>query len=133
MAPATRSEPGRSCASPTPRTRRAESPSELTTGETPGSGCRPAAAAGFRGGRASSRGLAAEWLLVRSPDHVLGRLNRDGTGGDLGAEPVQQQLHIGRGDGVSVAAVADVVEGQLHPPAAILLSRGDVSLDGRNR
>src|SRR5262249_39221676 len=48
--------------------------------------------------------LTAEGCRVYAPDHLLGGLHRNGAGGDLGAQPVHQRLHIGRGDGVSVAA-----------------------------
>src|SRR5215469_7388471 len=76
--------------------------------------------------------LAAERWLVGSSYYLLGGLDHDGAAGDLGADPVEQGLHVGRGDGVGVAAAADVVEGQLHPSAAVLLCGGDITLDGRH-
>src|SRR5215472_2018784 len=76
--------------------------------------------------------LAAERWLVGSSYYLLGGLDRDGAAGDLGAEPVEQGLHVGRSDGVGVAAAADVVEGQLHPSAAVVLGGGDITLDGRH-
>src|SRR5215469_7300010 len=72
------------------------------------------------------------WLRERASDDLLGGLDGDGAAGDLGAEPVQQALRVRLGDGIGIAAAADVVEGQMHPSAAILLGRGDITLDRRH-
>src|SRR5438270_13524964 len=71
----------------------------------------------------------ARWASASGNDLV--RRLHDGPEGHPGLEPVQERLEVRGRDRVGVASVADVVEDELHPSAAVLLRGGDVSLDLR--
>src|SRR5919202_6161347 len=72
-------------------------------------------------------GLSGHWRLHRTADHLRGRLHHGARSGPR-LEPVEERRE-GRGrDRVRVAAVTEVVEDELHPPAAVLLGPGDVAL-----
>src|SRR5919197_5339021 len=85
-----------------------------------------------RGTPASSPagGLSGHRWLHRAADHLRGRLH-DGARSGARLEPVEECGEGRRRDRVRVAAVAEVVEDELHPPAAVLLRGGDVALDRR--
>ena len=67
--------------------------------------------------------------LHRTADHLLDGCHN---GVRLPHQPVQQSRQVLLGDGIVLAAaVADVMQHDLHPSASVLLGLGDIRLDRR--